>query len=210
MKRYKDCALICNEDQQPLELLDIVMQVAEAKGYKVNRYSSFSDRDTLAVYIREQGFPYSRLIICVNAEAQEVSVVNIVPMPESGISHIDCVEYNLLLDRFRDKVFASINSLSGNTIRENTEDYTIKDIIPLSFDALNAWLNGFPLSAHPMDTNRWYAFIVALHSNNEYISTEDFGKYIREEYGWSDEDVEEFSLKLEAQIGLLEYYDRHR
>ena len=66
MKRYKDCALICNGDQQPLELLDIVMQVAEAMGYKVNRYSTLSDRDTLAVYIQEQGFPYSRLIIrCV-------------------------------------------------------------------------------------------------------------------------------------------------
>lgn len=210
MKRYKDCALICNDDQQPLELLDIVMQVAEAMGYKVNRYSTLSDRDTLAVYIQEQGFPYSRLIICANAGAREVSVVNIVPMPESGTSHIECVEYNLLLDRFRDKVFASINNLSGNTIRENTEDYTIKDVIPLSFDALNAWLNGFPLSAHPMDTKRWYAFIVALHTNNEYISTEDFEKYIREEYDWSDEAVEEFSLKLEAQIGLLEYYDRHR
>ena len=30
MKRYKDCALKCNKDQQPLELLDIVMQIAEA------------------------------------------------------------------------------------------------------------------------------------------------------------------------------------
>ena len=61
-----------------------------------------------------------------------------------------------------------------------------------------------------MDTKRWYAFIVALHTNNEYISTEDFEKYIREEYDWSDKAVEEFFLKLEAQIGLLEYYDRHR
>lgn len=67
-----------------------------------------------------------------------------------------------------------------------------------------------PLSAHPLDTKRWNAFVVALHTNNEHLSLDDFQKYIQEKYGWKEDVIEVFSLKLESQLNLLEYYDEHR
>ena len=49
-----------------------------------------------------------------------------------------------------------------------------------------------------------------LHENNEYLSLDDFAKYIIENYEWPSDKIEEFSLRLESQLELLEYYDNHR
>ena len=126
MKRYKDCTLHCTENQTPCELLDIVMEESKTQSFLTERYSTLDIKDTLAVYIQEEKFPYSRLIICTDTNKNGVSIVNIVPMPESGISHIDYSEYNKILDYFRDKVFYKIINDSHNHISENTEDFNIE------------------------------------------------------------------------------------
>ena len=210
MKRYKDCSLNCSEGQQSMALLDIVMQVSVSCGYTADRYSSILKDDTIAVYVNEDGLPSSRLIICAIDNSDKVSIVNIVPNVDSGISHIECIEYNQILDSFKNKVFCAIKEKYGNTIDENTEDYTIEDIIPLSFPRLNTWLSMYPLSGHPLDEKRWYAFVIALHLNGEYLPLTDFEKYIQENYGWAEDVIERFAIKLESQLELLEYYDEHR
>lgn len=208
MKRYKDCSLVCNEKQSPGDLLDIIMQVSEGEGYKVDRYSSLGNNDTLAVYVQEKDLIYSRVILCTKDNF--VSIINIVPMPESGVSHIVISEYNKLLNYYRDRVFREIAQKYGNKIKENTEDYTLSETIPLSFKTLEIWLDNFPLSGHPLDEQRWFDFVIALHKNNETISISDFEKYLEEEQGWDGIDIEEFSLKLISQLELLAYYDKRR
>lgn len=210
MKRYKNCSLYCTENQDFQSLLDLVGQVSITKGYKVERFSSFNNNDSLAVYLREPKLPHSRLIICADIEKQTLPIVNIVPMPDSKISHIGYSEYNQLLDSFRKKVYDIIREQYGNRISETTEDYTIEDIIPLSFKALNDWLNASPLSRHPLDEKNWNHFVITLHENKEHLSIQDFEYYVREKYGWNDEDIDTFSLKLESELELLEYYDNYR
>ncbi len=209
MKRYKDCTLHCTENQIPCELLDIVMKESQNQGFLIERYSTFSKDDTLAVYMQEEKFPYSRLIICTDNSKNGVSIVNIVPMPESGVSHIGYSEYNKILDTFRDKVFYKIINDSHNRISENTEDYSIEEVIPYSFSKLNTWLSNYPLSGHPLDERRWYDFVISLHENNENLSIDVFKKYIQEKYNWEEDVVESFALKLESQLDLLDYYDNH-
>lgn len=210
MKRYKDCELKCNHGQSTDVLLGVIAKVSESKGYKISRYSSMGNNDTLAVYIKEQGFPYSRLVMSSFSNQDSISIINIVPMPESGTSHIDCSIYNQILDIYRDDVFRFIEEMYGNKIVENSEDYTIQEIIPKSFKTLNTWLSAFPLSGHPLDTKRWNAFVVSLHESGEELSLDDFEKYIKENYNWEEEVLSEFSLKLESELELLKYYDEHR
>lgn len=210
MKRYKDCELVCNEGQDAYDLLEIVEKVAQAYDYRTNRQSTISNKDTLVVYTKEAALPYSRIIICPLSEGEAVYIANIVPMPESGTSHIDHVVYNQLLDIFRESVFADINAKYGNAIRGNEEDYTLEDIIPISYPKLRTWLAAYPLSGHPLDTCRWYDFVLSLHLNQEHLSLDDFRKYIEENYGWEEDDLNRFELKLESQLDLLEYYDEHR
>lgn len=210
MKRYKDCALICNNEQSPIELLDNVLLYSKKKGYKTDRYKTFEENDSLSVYIKVKDLPYSRMIICAFNEGDKVEIVNIIPMPESGISHIDYIEYNKLLDIFRDNVFTVISERHGNKIEENTEDYTLEEIIPLSYPKLQTWLSMYPLSGHTLDTKRWYDFIIELHKNREQLPISDFEKHIQENYEWDEKTIEEFSFRLESQLELLDYYDEHR
>ena len=98
MKRYKDCELKCNHGQSTDVLLDVIAKVSESKGYIISRYSSMGNNDTLAVYIKEPGFPYSRLVMSSFSNHDSISILNIVPMPESGTSHIDCSIHNQILN----------------------------------------------------------------------------------------------------------------
>lgn len=95
-------------------------------------------------------------------------------------------------------------------IEETSEDYTIEDIIPKSYPAIKRWLDGSPLSGHPHDLHRWYDFVICLHRNEEQISLDTFGKYLKEACKWDDETIDEWELKLESHLDLLEYYDEHR
>ena len=209
MKRYKDCSLLCKEGQEPMELLDIIEQVSKEKKYEVNRYKTEKENDSLAVFIQKEALPYSRLILFIKNEERKVEIVNIIPMKESGVFQIECVEYNKLLDAYRDDVFALINQRFGNAIEQNTEDYSLEEVIPKSYPLLNTWLNGYPLSGHPNDTKRWYDFVIRLHNSEESLYLSDFEKYVEENYGWDRETIDKFSLRLESQLELLDYYDSH-
>lgn len=208
MKRYKDCSLLCNKTQNSGELLNIILQVSEDEGYKVDRYSSLGNNDTLAVYVQEKELIYSRVILC--AKDNSVAIINIVPMSESGVSHIKLGDYNKILDYFRDKIFIKISEEYGNKIKENSEDYTLSEIIPKSYPVLETWLNNFPLSGHPLDEERWFDFVISLHENNETLPVSDFETFLFDEQGWDGLDIDVFSLKLTSQLELLAYYDKRR
>ena len=210
MKRYKDCSLLCKEGQEPTELLDLIEQVSREKKYEMYRNLGMRESDSLSIRIQKEALPYSRLVLLTNNEAKSVDIINIVPMPESGESQIDCEVYNKLLDAYRDDVFVIFNQRFGNDIKQNTEDYTIEEVIPKSYPLLNTWLNGYPLSSHPNDTERWYDFVIRLHNSGEHLPLSDFEEYIKENYRWDDATITRFSLKLESQLMLLKYYDRHK
>lgn len=210
MKRYKDCSLLCNDGQQPIELLDLIEQVSTEKGYKIERFKTEQKNDSLSVYIQKEALPYSRLILFVNNGGRAVDIINIIPMPQSGVSHIGCEDYNKLLDIYSSDVFTLIEQQYGNAIHQTTEDYTIQDVIPQSYSLLNTWIKGYPLSGHPNDMERWYDFVIGLHSSGEYLSLSNFEKYIEESCGWDKETIDNLSLQLESQLELLNYYDDHR
>lgn len=210
MKRYRDYKIYCNDRQSPIELLGMIEQVSIEKSYKTKRQSSSVNRDTLIVYINVKDLPYSRIVICAQSDEDCISIVNIVPMPESGESHIMPEIYNKLLDIFASDVLKPFSDTNGNEIKTNNEDYSIEDLIPQSFCKLDRWLSAYPLSTHQFDTNRWYDFVISLHETGEYLSLEAFGKYLEERCGWDEDDIDRMELRLESHLDLLEYYDNNR
>lgn len=210
MKRYKDCTLVCKANQTPRQLMDIIYQVSLDKNYTAKIQPSSSNKETMIVYLNYGDFPHSRMVLGVMSDGKGVSVLNIVPMPESGVSHIDLEVYNEMLDVYTKDVFETIRVEYGNEIEGNNEEYTIQEIIPKSFEKLDRWLNNYPLSSHQLDTNRWYDFVISLHQNEEHISLEDMGKYLKDTYSWSEEDVLKIQLRLESHLELLAYYERNR
>lgn len=210
MKRYRDCTILCNKNQNTEQLMQEVETISISKGYKVERTSSLVNNDTLLVNIKIKGLPASTIVLGVYSEGKGVSILNIVPLPESGVSHIDIETYNKILDIFKDDVFQDIHNKHYNSIETNKEDYTIQEIIPKSFEKLNRWLNGYPLSSHQFDTNSWYDFVIALHKSGESLPLDILGNYVKERYRWKEDDITKMELRLESHLDLLEYYDNNR
>jgi hypothetical protein len=210
MKRYKDCMLVCNVNQSIEDLMEIVAQVSIEKGYEISRQSSFVNNDTIIVKLIKEGFPQSRLILGYYSEKKGVSILNIVPTTESGVSEINCDTYNELLDMYKSDVFGYILDNQNNEIEENLGIYTIEEFIPKSFEKLNNWLNAYPLSSHQLDLNRWYDFVIALHQNEENLPVDVLVQYLQEEYNWEEKNVEKIALRLESNLSLLEYYDHNK
>ena len=210
MKRYRDCTILCNKNQNTEQLMQEVETTSISKGYKVERTSSLVNNDALLVTIKIKGLPASTIVLGVYSEGKGVSILNIVPLTESGVSHIDIETYNKILDIFKDDVFQEIHNRHYNSIETNKEDYTIQQIIPKSFDKLNQWLNGYPLSSHQFDTNRWYDFVIALHKSGESLPLDTLEKYVKERCRWKEEDITKMELRLESHLDLLEYYDLNR
>lgn len=210
MKRYKDCALLCLKEQTMEELICIVETICLDKLYKTERRQTCTKDDTLVVFMEKDDLPLSRIILTTSDSERKIVISNIVPDKKSGLSSLDYSTYNKILDVFKADVFLEINKKYKNAIEENQEDYTIQEIIPKSYVYLETWLSFYPLSGHPLDEHRWYDFLIALRNNKEYLSVSDFSKFIQENYNWSKTDLEQFELKFEEQIDLLEYYDEHR
>lgn len=202
--------LVCNVNQSIEDLMEIVAQVSIEKGYEISRQSSFVNNDTIIVKLIKEGFPQSRLILGYYSEKKGVSILNIVPTTESGVSEIDCDTYNELLDMYKSDVFGYILDNQNNEIEENLGIYTIEELIPKSFEKLNNWLNAYPLSSHQLDLNRWYDFVIALHQNEENLPVDVLVQYLQEEYNWEEKDVEKIALRLESNLSLLEYYDHNK
>ena len=210
MKRYKDSMLVCNANQTIEDLMEIVAQVSIEKGYEISRQSAFVNNDTIIVKLIKEGYPQSRLILGYYSEKKGVSILNIVPTTESGVSEIDCDTYNELLDMYKSDVFGYISGIQKNEIEENSGNYTIEEFIPNSFEKLNNWLNEYPLSLHQFDINRWYDFVIALHQNKENLPVDILVQYLQEEYNWKEKDVEKIALRLESDLSLLKYYDHNK
>lgn len=210
MKRYRDCTLVCKENQTVEQLMEIVQHASESKGYRTTRDTSIVNNDTLTIYINPKNLPSSRVVISYCSDSQGVSVVNIVPMTESGVSHINPETYNKLLDVFCADIFETLSKAQGNKIETNKEEYTIEELIPQSFAKLHTWLSNYPLSSHRFDINRWYDFVISLHENDEHLPLEDLRDYLKEKYGWSDDDIYKTEIRLETHLDLLKYYDDTR
>lgn len=210
MKRFKDCKLTCVQGQTSYELLQLIKSECEATGFRVENGSSIVDAQTICVYVELVEFPASRVVLNTYNSSDGVDVVNIVPLKKSGVSQLEIPTYNGILDSFRDMIFSRIMKEHGNVIKENTEDYSIEEIIPKSFCKLKTWLGFYPLSHHTKDEHRWFDFMIALVDNDERVGASILSEYIKEKYHWSDKDLFDLELRFESQMDLLEYYAKMR
>ena len=72
MKRYRDCTILCNKNQNTEQLMQEVETTSISKGYKVERTSSLVNNDTLLVNIKIKGFPASTIVLGVYSAGKGV------------------------------------------------------------------------------------------------------------------------------------------
>ncbi|MDD4685264.1 MAG: hypothetical protein PHD45_08550 [Bacteroidales bacterium] len=213
MKRYRDYKIICNNQEEAKGLLQEIAKECATDNYPFYKTieSQNIPKGPIWILSNAEGSIQSRIIL-FNSEYDSsiVSIANIIPTEESGCSGLSEEEYNKILAKFTNIVIDEIcKDTTRYTIETNAENYTIEELIPKTIEKLNTWVNMFPLSEHPFDRKRWFDFITTLHENNEEFLVGDFEQWLSEEKEWSESDIIKFTFKLEEQLALLKYYDKH-
>lgn len=211
MKRYRDYKIELPDYETAMALLSCVENKATSIGLQVSNQSkgkgTFGNFTSFIISI--EGLPKVRLVLSVYKTEGifTLSIVNIVPTQDSGYSSLEKEVYNKILQYFVDRVLTPVNA-GKYKVYTNLESYTLKEQIPLSWNAFFLWVNAFPLSHHPHDQERWLNFVIALHKNREHLSISDFEEWLQTEKGWSYDEIDYFSSRLEYGLELLEKYDR--
>jgi hypothetical protein len=138
-------------------------------------------------------------------------VTNIIPLKVGSLS-ID--EYNATLLNFYDQCIKPLSEELGlkcdlwddkaDISRWVTEDAARK---LKSFSSLANKSTG---SSHPLDQERWFSFITAVHGDQSELGEDILIRYLREEHGWSEERAYKLGIEFEFAMDLLRYYDRNR
>lgn len=201
MKRFQDCKLCCLEQQSSLDLLKVLKGACAAGGMEINQFDE--EFNSLVVSFSITGNPKSNLVLYAKENSSCVAIVNIFPDGSSGVNKLDEDAYNAILNAFKDLVFVPVSQKYGNEIVENSPEYDIDEIIPISYQKLKVWLANYPLSGHTLDRNRWYDFVIAMYSNHESIDPFLFRDYLISVEDWRETDAENAANKLEEQLSLL-------
>lgn len=211
MKRYRDYKIELPDYKTAMYLLSSVESKATSIGLQISEQSKGKGTfgDFTAFIISVKGLPKVRLVLSVYKTEGifTLSIVNIVPTQDSGYSSLEKEVYNKILQYFVDRVLTPVNA-GKYKVYTNQESYTLKELIPLSWNTFFLWVDAFPLSHHPHDQERWLNFVISLHKNKEHLSISDFEEWLQTEKGWSYDEIDYFSSRLEYGLELLEEYDR--
>jgi hypothetical protein len=134
-------------------------------------------------------------------------VTNIVPIEERELKYR---AYNALLDDFLAKVVLPINAAFGFTVETTSAQQTLDDWVPKSVaDALrrfSASANKRTGTSHPMDQQRWFAFLIAAHESRANLDTGRLVRWLHEIEDWPEDDASDLAIEYEQGLALLKQY----
>ena len=139
-------------------------------------------------------------------------VSNIVP-GDAGSLTFD--EYNDILQEFHDLFVRPVaDRLQVVTVRRGKMDEDLQDW--MTPDAANL-LRDFSRSAnrstgssHPMDRDRWFAFLTRVHRDRRGPDATTLERWLVEHENWSETVASEIAIEYEFATALLRYYDAAR
>lgn len=158
---------------------------------------AFDDVDESGLVLWQEGMGYK--------------VSNIVPR---NVGELGITKYNAILRDFVTRI-AEPAALAGCFEVELSSPH----------QSLDNWLDAEPATAlrrfsrlankstgssHPLDRDRWYAFLIATHHATKRLDTDKLVRWLVEVEHWSEDTAHELAIDYEFALGLLEQYDQSR
>ncbi len=134
-------------------------------------------------------------------------VSNIVP---KNVSELSYDQYNVLLNDFISKVVRPAIERTQVEVEITEPETSIAIIagedISKKLDRFSVLANKSTGSAHPLDLERWFDFIVAVHKEGVVIDTDMLIRTLIEQ-GWSEDKAGELAEEYEFALALLKYFE---
>ena len=182
---------------------------AEEREKELSKHAS-KDADVLA-FQREAGKGLEAATLVLWSRPGGYRVANIVPLE---IDELGYSGYNALLQDFKQRIAAPAAWQAGFQVKMTTSRQSIEDWLPpKAADALRCFsrfANKATGSAHPLDRERWFQFLIEAHADHSQLDTERLARWLVEVEGWDDDHATKLAIEYEFGLALLSEYDQRR
>jgi hypothetical protein len=158
------------------------------------------------VYRRDEDGANRALRLFLSPVSGKARVTNVVPINRPRLSMAD---YNDAVVEFVDRFARSAAANLVLDLQLGSDQIDLRhDLDAGTIAALQEFSEGANRStgsSHPMDLDRWYAFILKLHHSNARVSAEVLGQWLQLD-GWDDDEiVADLQSEFEFAMGLLDH-----
>lgn len=151
----------------------------------------------------------SGLVLWQEGEGYKVS--NIVPR---NVGELGITKYNAILRDFVARIAEPAARTGGFEVELSSPHQSLDDWLDAEPAAalrrFSRLANKSTGAAHPMDRDRWYAFLIATHHASKRPDTDLLVRWLVEVEHWSEDKAHELAIDYEFALGLLEQYDHSR
>lgn len=139
-----------------------------------------------------------------------LEIFNIVPLIGN---HLECEEYNHILEQFRLSIIAPMSQNFHLQVVVSKPYLDMEGILgDEGFKLLQMFSAGANKSTgntHPCDFARWCDFVFYVHREDISLSTTDLENWLMEN-GWWEEKASELALEYEYTLNVLERYEQDK
>lgn len=140
---------------------------------------------------------------------ETLRVTNIVPRQ---VSQLTMYQYNFIVQELNDWILGL--GAAGMSVRPTitSDRLDIATLLgPEATKALKAFsssANKNTGSAHSLDRDRWFRFLVSAHQDSAKIDTQTLYRWFTEEEKWPEDQADRLVIEFEFASGLLSAFDR--
>jgi hypothetical protein len=163
------------------------------------RCNKKNKREAASLYLARAGDPSADLLY----------VSNIVP---TDLRELTYDQYNFILCEFHERFAKPVGDSMGIRVELSRAEQTLEDwLSPQLANLLKLFshaANKSTGSSHPMDRERWFDFLIAIHRAREHLDTGLLERWLVEEEKWPDDVAFDLICEFEFSQGLLRRFDR--
>jgi len=216
LEMFKDLSIRGDPAQLDAFINDVSAHLAPGwsrhlEGEKNLREMALSVEDHQYAFRRKAGNGLPAAGLFLIRRQDRLDVTNIVPQQARELSK---AQYNAILDEFVDRNARPAAGRLGLMI-ELTPDrrpitHWLSEEAARRLRSFSGAANKGTGSSHPMDFQRWAAFLIQVHREEAALDSGTLQRWLIEEEGWPEEKAIDLTIEFEFARDLLKAYDAER
>lgn len=214
MEVYKELAI--RGDERKLDEFIETVSSRLAPGWSRDRESEtrmerLSPRDRQYVFRRAPAADSPAASLFMVRRPESLQVTNVVPQETGSLTK---AQYNAILDDFEERNARPVARRLGLDITLTSDRQPITRWVSTDAErrlmAFSRAANKGTGSSHPLDFQRWAAFLIQTHQEDAPLDGTMLERWLVEEEGWPEETADKLATEYEFGRELLRAYDPGR
>ncbi len=210
MKVFQDLEILVPSSSRAefIARIEDILKDGWSRDRKAEKQATGRGHEEFYYFICEEvGNRQESLLALMPRSQQEMYVSNIVPRKTTKLNYD---QYNEILREFCENFVKPVVEEMQLSVSLTQDDETLEDWISTDSAAklktFSDCANKSTGSAHPLDKDRWYEFIISMVLNDDSLDSWSLKRWFVEEEDWHEEIANELAIEYEQQVGLLRYY----